>query len=274
MNVQQALQIKRSLETFFYKVRFNIGLHNVIKSPQYINFRKELELAINNQILYYAKYEKVNEIIGMEKAVRNLDDAILLNNLNKIWLPLVDIMERDEIKTYFLWASDRGGQIAVNKLKASDTFHLTNEKLLKRVGGSVGDFFEQIDLTTKSWIARTVEQGLLDDSSILDIAKILRNESISVSSNRADTIAEQETVMLLGEMALEVYIRSGIDAHKWVTNRDERVCLICASNEDAGEVHIGESFPNGSISTPAHIRCRCYTLPVISDSTIDIWLGD
>ena len=64
MNIQQALQIKRSLETFFYKVRFNIGLHNVLASEQYREFQKNIETSLNNQILYFAKYEKVNSIVG------------------------------------------------------------------------------------------------------------------------------------------------------------------------------------------------------------------
>ena len=107
----------------------------------------------------------------------------------------------------------------------------------------------------------------------MDIAKALRDESLSLSKNRADTIAEHETVSILGEMALEVYNRSGIETHKWLTSMDEKVCVDCSSNETIGEIRVGESFPSGTISTPAHIGCRCYDLPVISDSSIDIWLG-
>lgn len=273
MNIIQAQKIKRSLETFFYKVRFNVGLDTVIKSPQYSTFKKTIENALDNQILYYAKFEKINDIIGLQKATRTLDDTILLKNLDTMWVPLGDLVETDEIKLFFLWVADRGGQIAVNKLGSNDAFQLTNKPLLNRVGNRVFESLEQIDATTKGWIARSVEQGLNNEYTVMEIAKMLRNESLAFSKMRSDRIAEYEATYLLGQMALEVYNRSGVEFHKWVTSRDERVCPECISNEMAGEVRIGELFPNGTMHTPAHHFCRCFTLPIVSNSITDLWTG-
>lgn len=274
MNINQAQRVKRSLETFFYKVRYNIGLTTVIDSEQYDVFAKNIETALNNQILYYAKFEKVNDIIGVKKAVRELTDTELLKNLDTMWVPLTDLIETDEMLLYFLWLADRGGQQAVNKLGSSEAFQLTNKALLNEIRRHMNDSIAMIDTTTKGWIARTVEQGLRDNETILEIAKLLRDESIRISKLRSDRIAEYEAAYILGEMATEVYNRSGVEFHAWVTSRDERVCDICIKNEQAGEVRVGTPFPNGVIHTPAHLLCRCFTMPVVTNTTIDIWMGN
>ena len=101
---------------------------------------------------------------------------------------------------------------------------------------------------------------------------MLRRSARSVARERADTIAEQEAALMIGEMELEVFKRNNIKFHVWVTSHDELVCQICMSNETGGKVAVGDEFPTGVLSSPAHIRCRCMTLPVFTDMEVT-WVG-
>jgi len=272
MEKDQLLNVRQSLETFFYRIRFNIGLNHALESGVFKSFRSELKKSLRNQILYFAKIEKVNSIIGLRKAVKELTDQDLLINLGKMWIPIFDILSQEDAKKFLIWSANEGGQIAVNKLDPSVEFRLKNEKIVSMIEQRAIDFSKIIDYTTQSWIARTVEEGISMGMNSIDIAKTLRDQSTNVSYFRSDTIAEYELALQIGEMQNEVFKRSGVTHHRWITTRDERTCLECASNEEAGEVEIGDEFPSGVIYTPGHISCRCFIAPVSLHK--EIWTGN
>lgn len=272
MDKNKLFSVQKSLETFFYKIRFNIGLSHVLDAQEFKSFRASLKKSLRDQILYFAKIEKVNAIIGLKKAVGELTDTELLTNLNKMWIPIFAILDEAEANKFLLWSANKGGQIGLDKLKSTETFKLTNEKIIDSIKKRSVEFSKVIDYTTQSWIARTIEEGINMNLLSVDIAKNLRDESKDIAYFRSDMIAEYEVALQIGDIQNEVFKRSGITHHKWTTTRDERTCMKCVSNEEAGTVEIGDMFPSGTNKSPAHIACRCFTSPASAPKTI--WTGN
>ena len=272
MDVDKAKQIKRAIESFFYKIKYNVGLTSILESNKYHEFRDTLETALKDQVLYFAKFEKINEIIGVNKAVRSLTDDLFLPHLDRIWIPLISLISEQILTDFFIFSADKSGQDAVNKLSSDAKFRLTNQKEIEKLQTMILLMIGQIDATTKSWIARTIEEGINNDFSIIDIARSLRDEASHIAKTRSDIIAENQAAQVSGLITNEVYLRSGVTQHRWVTAHDERTCPICMANENAGIIDIGSEFPSGALYPPSHISCRCYTLPV-ADNIEDIWIG-
>lgn len=94
--------------------------------------------------------------------------------------------------------------------------------------------------------------------------------------NRAQRVAVTEITRAYAEGNMLSWQASGIvGAKKWQTARDERVCPICGPlhnevvglqsgwtmNAD-GEI-VEDTGGEGLMAPPAHVRCRCWLLPVI-----------
>ena len=273
MNLQQLKKVQQAIESFFYKIRFNIGLYNLLHNRNFYNFQNKINDALKKQILYFAKVEKINDIIGFEKAVKELTEKDLLTKIKKLWIPLTAFIGIPILNSYLRRAAEKGGQIGLDKLKIDKKFKLVNKKILELVEKRTKESIELIDRTTQDWIARTIEQGLRDNLSHIEIAKLLRNNAIQSAKERSTLIAEQEAALMIGELETEVYKKNGIESYKWITSRDELVCIDCMANEEAGEVKVGEIFPGGVLTTPQHQRCRCMIMPILSKTMEITWTG-
>ncbi len=272
MKTKKLKKVKKLIESFFYKARFNIALDNTLKSQEHKDFRDRVEAGIYKQILFFSKQSKIKQIVGMKKAVKELTDKELLENIEDMWVPLTTFVKLSFIALYIDYLSIEGGQSGVNKLGSDKKFELSNKSVLATIKRRPATLVSIVDKTTKDWIARTVEEGVKKNLSEYEIANMLRRSARSVARERADTIAEQEAALMIGEMELEVFKRNNIKFHVWVTSHDELVCQICMSNETGGKVAVGDEFPTGVLSSPAHIRCRCMTLPVFTDMEVT-WVG-
>lgn len=264
-------KIKQALESFFYKVRLNIALNNALKSTEYSTFRDAVASAIEKQILHFATVEKINQITGVHKAVGKLTEIDLLDNLKKHWVPLSAFLHPDEFKDYLLWAAIIGGQDALDKMKTEEKFDLKNKELISMVKRRAGVAMKEIDKTTMDWIARTIEQNYA--SSHIEIARFLHSEAKKKAEMRSDLIAEQELVSMLNKMEVETYKRNKIKYHRWITNKDELTCVACMSNEEAGNVKVGDVFPGYVAYPPQHERCRCFLMPVVEKEIKNVWVG-
>ena len=273
MKLQTLRKVRRAIESFFYKVRFNIGLYNVIHSPIYYEFRTKVELAVRKQILHFATIEKINAIIGLEKAVKKLTDKDLLKKIVILWIALDVFIDIPEIEDYLIWATNKGGKIGLDKLKSDKEFDLRNRVLLRQVKNRAGKMVIMVDKTTQDWIARTIEQGLKDNLSSFEIARLLRDSANHMAKERATVIAEHEAILMFGETEVEIYKRNGILLKRWITARDERVCVFCMANEEAGEIPADEIFPEGVLAPPQHQRCRCMIMPSIPLDLKIKWSG-
>lgn len=273
MKINKLRQIQRAFETFFYKVRFNIALYGALHSSEYYKFRGRIQSAIQKQILYFAKVEKIDSIVGFQKAVRDLTEKVLLFKLKKLWIPLLTFITTKELASYIKWAANKGGQAGLNKLKTEDRFEIKDKKLLKKMDRRAGEVLKLVDITTQDWIARTIEEGLKNKLSHYEIAKLLRDAAKNVATERAELIAENEAALMLGELETEVYKRNGVKLKYLITARDERVCPICVADEEAGRIPIDDPFPSGYLFVPVHKRCRCFVMPVIPEVLEIIWTG-
>lgn len=258
MNNQNLIQVQRSIEQFFYKVRVNIALHNVMQTSDYRAFRKQMRIAIENQILYFAKTEKVNQVVGAQKSDHTFENLILLYPV------LQKFIDQEDFEKYLTMAGQKGVDAAINLLGNNQQYSLDGqmkEAFLNRVDSS----FSQIDNTTMNWIDKTLRDAMDRGLSSYDTAKLLRDNAREQALMRSETIAEQEAAWALGETQLDVYKEAGVEKKKLVTSRDELVCALCLADEEAGEINANDAFPSGAVATPIHIRCRCFVMPVLRE---------
>lgn len=273
MKLHQLQKIQGAIENFFYKVRVNIALHNILHNPKYSEFCSRVQAALQKQILYFAKIEKVNSVVKLQKAVKKLTNKDLLKELKKMWIPVTTFLMIALIEDYLRWVAEKSGQIALNKLKTEKKFELKEKRLLTTIKNRAKELPRLIDKTTQDWIARTIEEGLKNKLSNYEIAKLIREAAKRTATERAELIAENEAALMLGELEMEVYKRNNIKYKKWITQRDELTCPSCIANEEAGEISIDEVFPSGHLASPAHYRCRCFILPILPEKLEIKWTG-
>jgi SPP1 gp7 family putative phage head morphogenesis protein len=266
--------IKQALEDFFYKIRVNVALRDVLKSDRCASVAKMFSLGIKKQLSMYTKKEVINDIVGFYKGeLRQITNPELYDGVMRHWIPLLSIIDQDELNDYLVFASTRGGQSALDKLKIDQKFVLLSESSLKNINIRSSESLALIEQTTQLWVVKIINDALKESLSPEEIAKLVKSAINKASSNRGELIAEHEATLAIGEMELEVYRRSGVAFIRWITARDELTCEICMGNEEAGAIETGTLFPSGVTTTPAHHRCRCLILPVEQDEIKNIWIG-
>jgi SPP1 gp7 family putative phage head morphogenesis protein len=83
--------------------------------------------------------------------------------------------------------------------------------------------------------------------------------------DRAARIAATEITRAMAEGSEAAYKESGVvQEQEWASSMDERVCPIC-SGLTGKRRKFGEPFSLGIAKPPAHVNCRCWTLPVIKE---------
>lgn len=273
MTKQQKQLIKKALDDFFYKSRINIGLEKALESEDFKTFESSIVDAISKQVDFFAKVDKVNQVIRLNKAVKQLTELELLDEILLIWIPITQFVSEIEFNQYIRNMAQRGGEIASSKITTGESFFLKDESLIKSIAIRAKEAISQIESTTQSWIARTIEQGLRDKVSSVQIAKLLRDALEKYAQDRASLIAEHEAAIAIAWMEQEFYKRNGIEHHQWVTSRDELVCPTCMGNESIGIIQVGTLFPSGVTHPPAHFRCRCFIKPIIKEGQTITWNG-
>ncbi len=88
--------------------------------------------------------------------------------------------------------------------------------------------------------------------------------------DRRETIARTEARYGTSEARRFEAEQRGARWKSWVTNGDDRVSDVCASNEAAGVIAIDEDFPSGVAQPPAHPNCRCTVAYVASERVRDL----
>lgn len=117
-------------------------------------------------------------------------------------------------------------------------------------------------------IAKVLAEGLERGDSVDKIAKALF--AVVGDPKWAKLTAWTETNRAVSAAAMAEYAEDGLTHHEWMTAFDQRVCPLCAANEEAGPVRIGARFPSGQLHPPGHPRCRCALAPVIDVDDLDV----
>jgi SPP1 gp7 family putative phage head morphogenesis protein len=105
-------------------------------------------------------------------------------------------------------------------------------------------------------IAAFIESG---DLTINQLGQ--RLESL-FSPTRAEMVAVTEVTRAYAEGNMASWRESGVtEGKEWRTNVDELVCPICRPL-DNNVVPLDQQFDGGHDGPPAHVRCRCWIVPV------------
>lgn len=110
--------------------------------------------------------------------------------------------------------------------------------------------------TTKRFVTEALSEWISSGKPKADLVKTLEPMFGKV---RAEMIGVTETTRAFAEGNRAAWKESGVvDGIRWMTARDELVCPTCGERD-------GQVYPVDSDDLPpAHVRCRCYTQPVVN----------
>jgi len=146
--------------------------------------------------------------------------------------------------------------------------NLETARLLEAGGDTPGlaGLLHQAEVTIKSVrdgylnrLGDTLAAGVERGASVDELARDLRD---LLTVDRATMIAQTETARAMTVAAMETYRANQVAGKAVITAEDERVCEFCASNEAAGPIPLGDSFPSGE--PPTHPLCRCAIVPFLA----------
>lgn len=84
---------------------------------------------------------------------------------------------------------------------------------------------------------------------------------------RAARIAATETTRAFAQGNMTAWESTGfVTSGEWMTSRDEKVCLICASHD--GE-HVGIGDIDAAPPNSSHPGCRCWLRPVVDEALVE-----
>lgn len=136
-------------------------------------------------------------------------------------------------------------------------------------GAGLATMLDQADVTVSSLaegrmsaLAGVLADGLAAGDDTASIAGAL--EDLLDDPGWAQMVALTETTRAVSTASLDSYRRNGVEAVEWLTAEDQRVCNVCAGNEEDGPVLVGMGFGSGDPGPPAHPSCRCALAPVIA----------
>jgi len=246
-----------------------------VKKPT-SNFKKKVKVAIEKQINHIAKLDKISEIVGKRTKI---EDEGLIVEVGFGWLAFNDTFKggNEAVLLYLLWAGAEGGQAGLDKMfppTPSYEFKLESLELKNKLDERVAFLNGALDKTGIRWTAEVIEEGIKNGMTNSQIVRFLKSKASVIATERADVITETELVTAMNIVELETFKRNGVNRIKWITSLDERVCVQCVGNEEAGAIPLGDNFPMGAIAPPQHIRCRCYLVPILPEVVEgSIWTG-
>lgn len=161
--------------------------------------------------------------------------------------------------------TDLGVSVAVNQLENIGygfDWTLANtsarEWALRHTGGLVRDISIVTQRGVQQAVARWIDNGEPLESLIQDIEPLFGRK-------RAERIAVTETTRAYQMGSETAWRDSGVVSQmEWQTVRDEKVCPQCGPMQGQRTL-LGGTF-NGVPAPPRHVRCRCFTRPVIDES--------
>ncbi len=130
--------------------------------------------------------------------------------------------------------------------------------LKHRAQETAANIRDTLIIRAREIIARNLADKVTSIAKIRkEVAGILKDEK----DWRVDRVVRNELLEAYNEGSFRTYQSSGVvTATQWITASDERVCPICSPN-NGRHVKMGALFPSGDVKPPAHIQCRCQSVP-------------
>jgi SPP1 gp7 family putative phage head morphogenesis protein len=99
-----------------------------------------------------------------------------------------------------------------------------------------------------------VTQGLIQGWGVKRVEGILVQQ-LGLGKVRAEAIARTATLSAFNGATQEHYRVNQIELFQWVATADDRTCPVCVARS-------GNIYRLEATRPPAHVRCRCYQMPV------------
>lgn len=126
------------------------------------------------------------------------------------------------------------------------------------------DTITSISSTRMDDLAALLESALEDGDSPDSLAADIVDLGASESS--AAAIAVTEISRAVSQAALATYEQAGVGQISWLSVAG--ACPVCAANETASPIRLGDSFPDGSTGPPSHPNCVIGSTRVIVPTDI------
>lgn len=186
-----------------------------------------------------------------------------------------DRKQQDALSRTLIDAADLGVRIAAEQLEGIGfgfDWTLTNTEAWEWAEQYAGQLIAGIDRTTVERTRQAVGRWVLNGEPLARLAEDL---TPIYGPLRAEMIAATEVTRAFAEGNKRAYRESGVVSMvEWRTARDERVCPICgplhgqqlAMDTDwRGFLPDTVQLSRGFHLPPAHVRCRCWIVPVIEE---------
>ena len=163
---------------------------------------------------------------------------------------------------------------ALNVIKQSKKLYswlekVTKESYLMLANIVYADYVEEGEELTEIWLSGILKaynpvtryvfdnewerkRQLYVEGMIASTDKKLENK---LSSARLAKQAVQYTITVADEAQIEAYRHNGVKKVRWVSEKDNRVCDVCAGRD-------GHIYPIDAIPPKPHYNCRCRFEPV------------
>lgn len=160
-----------------------------------------------------------------------------------------------------LTASARlGARRALADLTVSVDWSLVNRAAERWARETALEIAKAITETSREHARSTIGDWIESGGSLDDLTAALEP---MFGATRAEMIAQTETTRAFQRGNVEAWIASGVvEGIKWQTAQDELTCEVCGPL--AGVTDSLDGDFGGVGQPPAHVRCRCWTLPVVT----------
>ncbi len=130
------------------------------------------------------------------------------------------------------------------------------KKIADIIERTIGDF-EGISDEVNKRIRKAIADGVINETSYLDIVESVLDVVESVGVNRAKAMVHYEIQAAVNKGIEQRYKDAGVEKLEWLACEDEHTCDYCSSMD-------GQQFPTDNHpDCPADPFCRCTWVPVI-----------
>lgn len=174
----------------------------------------------------------------------------------------------DELLLIALTEGVTGGVDALPaNLRVLVDFDHVNKNVLDYASQYKYSWIKGITETTKTQTQQAIADWIKEGTPLDALEAKL---STIYSPARAERIAATEVTRVYAQGNQQAWEATGIvDGMTWQTARDDLVCPICGPL-DGTEIGIGDI----DAMPPAHVSCRCWTLPHVSEDAVSSKLDE
>lgn len=163
--------------------------------------------------------------------------------------------------------------------EADVVFSLRDEEVIDAIDAHVEDVAAAVADTTTTVASQKVSDTLKEGGTLNEAREDIRNYlGESVAGWRSYLIVNTEFQAGIGRARYDMFERSGVNRHRWVTVGDDRVREIHLANEAEGWIPVGQRFSSGDLF-PGDVTpygCRCISEADLDDPDVVLqaWNGE